>query len=568
MQNFCDIKQVVDLLNMQPSKTSQHELRFGKRGSLSVDLKNNVWFDHEHMVGGGILDLVVHHGSAHDKKSAAKFLSENGLIANTDGAPRAQAVLRSHIYRNERGEPIRKATKYQDGRWRQHGCFDGDWKPTVKGLPNIPYQLEELFSDHSDRLVFIFEGEKDVDRALAYDLLATCNAAGAGNWKPELNKHLMNRTVCIVPDNDTAGLDHADKVLGCLMADGIDAFIMTSHLPILPAKGDFSDWMDLQGDNINAFLELVQRDRASQKSPDQAYLEQFGIKPASALMDMEFGELKFCYPDIIPSEGLSLLAALPKTGKSWLALNFAKYMDTNGVSVHYLAAEDNERRLKSRVAAVFPDGVHHLTYHAVMSSQRPLPRGSEALQHIEKVARATGAKCIIVDTVQAILNPSVTNKNYDVTVEEYDALRKLAHKLGIAIIVVHHCKKTTDISSAPLEKVIGSVGITGTAETILVMEQLTGTQDCKLTVTGKDVEQTEKHLAWNGHGFDISDDVREAKLGATQKLVLELIREHPRCTQKYIVDTIGKDQGQVAKAINRLIELGLVVKKGVQLSAQ
>ena len=243
-------------------------------------------------------------------------------------------------------------------------------------------------------------------------------------------------------------------------------------------------------------------------------------------------------------------------------------MDTNGVPVHYLAAEDNERRLKSRVSAVFPDGVHHLTYHAVMSSERPLPRGSEALQHTEKVARPTGAKCIIVDTVQAILNPSVTNKNYDVTVEEYDALRKLAHKLGIAIIVVHHCKKTTDISSAPLEKVIGSIGITGTAETILVMEQLTGTQDCKLTVTGKDVEQAEKHLAWNGHGFDIRDDVREAKLGATQKLVLELIREYPRCTQKYIVDTIGKDQGQVAKAINRLIELGLIVKKGVQLSAQ
>ena len=61
---------------------------------------------------------------------------------------------------------------------------------------------------------------------------------------------------------------------------------------------------------------------------------------------------------------------------------FAKHMDTNAVSVHYLAAKDNERRLKSRVRAVFPNGVHHLTYHAVMSSQRPLPRGSEALRYI------------------------------------------------------------------------------------------------------------------------------------------------------------------------------------------
>ena len=41
-------------------------------------------------------------------------------------------------------------------------------------------------------------------------------------------------------------------------------------------------------------------------------------------------------------------------------------------------------------------------------------------------------KCVI-DTVQSILNPSANNKNYDQTVEEYDALRKLAHRLGIAI---------------------------------------------------------------------------------------------------------------------------------------
>ena len=43
--------------------------------------------------------------------------------------------------------------------------------------------------------------------------------------------------------------------------------------------------------------------------------------------------------------------------------------------------------------------------------------------------------------------------------------------------------------------------------------------------------------------------------------MLELIRERPHCTQKYIVDTIDKDQGQVARAIDWLIEAGLVIKK-------
>ena len=49
--------------------------------------------------------------------------------------------------------------------------------------------------------------------------------------------------------------------------------------------------------------------------------------------------------------------------------------------------------------------------------------------------------------------------------------------------------------------------------------------------------------------------------------VLELIREKPRCTQKYIVDTIGKDQGQVAKAIDRVVEISLVSKKNFTLPA-
>ena len=133
-----------------------------------------------------------------------------------------------------------------------------------------------------------------------------------------------------------------------------------------------------------------------------------------------------------------------------------------------------------------------------------------------------------------------------ITIKWYDALRKLAHRLDIAIIVVHHCKKSTDVASAPLEKVIGSIGITGTAETVMVMEQLPGSKDCKLHVTGKDVEQCEKHLAWNGHGFEINDDAIAAQLGSTQKLVLMLIQEAPRCTQKYVVEAIGKDQGQLS----------------------
>ena len=299
------------------------------------------------MVGGGILDLIVYCGEAKDRSGAIQFLKDKGFIAKVDKETKTTPVLRSHIYRFENGEPNRKTTKYIDGSWRQFGWFDGEWRPTVQELQNIPYQLEALHTDKSDRLIFIFEGEKDVDRAIQNGLLATCNAGGAGNWKPELNSYLIDRSVCIVPDNDTAGLNHADKVFKSLSGDKIEAFIMTSHLSELSEKGDFSNWMEVNANNVDQFLKLVELDKANQPSVDELYLQQYGIKNANALLEMQFQPLKFHCDGIIPAVGLTLLAALPKTGKSWLALNFSKSMDEEGVPVHYLAAEDNERRLKS-----------------------------------------------------------------------------------------------------------------------------------------------------------------------------------------------------------------------------
>jgi hypothetical protein len=564
----CNIKQIIEILGLEPTTHKRNELRFGSKGSLSVKLNENVWFDHETQESGGMLDFIVYQGKAHDRSSAMKWLEENNLKDPIKMTNVRKKIIRHHTYQDENGTPLKKAVKYEDGSWKQYGWKDGHWKPGTKGIPNVPYHLEELHEDASERVLYILEGEKDVDRARALGLLATCNAGGAKNWSQELNAFVRDREICIVPDNDTAGLSHAQKLYDCLKLDDIAATIITSHLEQLNDKEDFSDWMDKNNNDVDAFIELVEADIKNQPTPEQAYLDKFGIKPANALFNMHFDPLNFFYDGLIPSVGLTLIAALPKTGKSWFVLNLAKHMDGNGEPVHYLAAEDNERRLKDRIEKVFRDGVRHLTYHAVMSSETPLPRGEGALFHIEQIVKGTGAKCVIIDTVQSILNPSANNKNYDQTVEEYDALRKLAHKFGIAIIVVHHCKKSSDVATAPLEKVIGSIGITGTAETILVMEQQTGTKDCKLYVTGKDVEQCEKYLTWNGHGFKIDDDVRLAQLGSFQQLILMQIKETPRCTQKSIVDRTGKDQSQVSKAIDKLVEVGLVVKKEGRLIAQ
>ena len=51
-----------DLLDAERGLPREHgcELRYGRRGSMSVDLDRGAWFDHEAGVGGGVIALVEH----------------------------------------------------------------------------------------------------------------------------------------------------------------------------------------------------------------------------------------------------------------------------------------------------------------------------------------------------------------------------------------------------------------------------------------------------------------------------------------------------------------------------
>ena len=84
---------------------------------------------------------------------------------------------------------------------------------------------------------------------------------------------------------------------------------------------------------------------------------------------------------------------------------------------------------------------------------------------------------------------------------------------------------------------MGSQGIAGTAETILVLEQKKpALKMLSFIMTGKEVEQREIAYNWNSPGFIGCGDARFAGLGSFQKAVFNYIKEHPRCTQATVAD--------------------------------
>jgi archaellum biogenesis ATPase FlaH/5S rRNA maturation endonuclease (ribonuclease M5) len=555
----CKITKVAELLGLKAQSKSADEWRFGNKGSLCLDLNKDCFYDHEHGKGGGVLDLIQHLGHASSIQEAVQFLKDKGLLIDKTGEVSIpKKKLREHIYADEFGQKIRKSVKYNDGSWKQFKWSGQNWAPGVRGVQNPPYGLDRLLNEPADNLCFIFEGEKDVERAWAAGLSATCNSGGASNWKNEHSEWLKKRRICIVPDNDEAGRKHAKSVERSLKQLGIECFILWECCSTLPEKGDFSDWMELNNNDVDRFLALATEASKKPQKNETQFLNKFNIIDAAALASLQLPPLEFLCDKILPSTGLAMLAGPPKAGKSWQVLCMAKDILQAGKSVFYIAAEDNNRRLQERIKKVFMTPPKGLQCHVGLSQDEAIPRGEKALVYLEEINAHFKPSCIIIDTVECVLNPSQNNKNYDVSVSEYAAIRKLASEQKIAILVVHHTKKKTEVSQSPLEQILGSTGITATVETILVMENVVGKKDRKLHVNGKDVDQNEFYLAWNGAGFRFCEDAEVASLGPAQFEVLELIKKNPRVPQAKIVSLTGKDQGQISKILNGLQERNLV----------
>ena len=267
MKSPCSIELVAQKMGLTPTNKNKNEWRYRNKGSLVLNLDEDTFYDFEAGIGGGVYQFVVHNGYASNERDAAQYLRASDLIYDgATGANGTNTELRHHIYVDENGKWLRKATKFTDGQWLQFRWEGGTWKPKVKGVRNVPFGLDRLHDDNKDGLCFVFEGEKDVERAWNNCGAATCNVGGAGQWTDDLNQYLAGRTICIVPDNDDAGSKHAKKVQASLRSSGIDCFILWDYKDGLDEKGDFSDWMDVNNDDSDKFRNLAE---SAAKTPRQ-----------------------------------------------------------------------------------------------------------------------------------------------------------------------------------------------------------------------------------------------------------------------------------------------------------
>jgi len=107
----------------------------------------------------------------------------------------------------------------------------------------------------NNETIFIVEGEKDCDTLENAEYLGVTNPDGAGKWRPRDSQHLKNANIIILPDNDSPGEEHAQKVAQSLY--GTAKSIKKINLPRLEKKEDVSDWFALRGGSKSELESLI-----------------------------------------------------------------------------------------------------------------------------------------------------------------------------------------------------------------------------------------------------------------------------------------------------------------------
>jgi hypothetical protein len=130
----------------------------------------------------------------------------------------AREIVATYDYTDPSGAISYQVVRFHPKNFRQRKPDGaGGWTWKLDGVAPLLYRLPEVLGAvAAEDVVWICEGEKDVDAMRAAGHVATCNSGGAGKWPASGTRHLTGADVVIVRDKDEPGTEHARKVFAAL----------------------------------------------------------------------------------------------------------------------------------------------------------------------------------------------------------------------------------------------------------------------------------------------------------------------------------------------------------------
>jgi hypothetical protein len=495
-----------------------------------------------------------------------------------------------------------------------------NWRWAAPPAPRPLYGLDLLAKRGPNAPVLLVEGEKAAKHARAFmkayvvmTSMGGAKAAAYTDWTV-----LKGRKVAIWPDADDAGRSYAEDVAAALAHAGAAEVRVVKLDRRFKDGWDLGDWGDTtRAQPVHSVSELhrlldnapivvskqgdaaplgpraaspalktkeqpqAKEERNEERAGEAARGPRNAAPPADpspasragisgeALQRKTFAPIKWIVPDTIV-EGLTLVAGKPKLGKSWLALNLGLAVAAGGRAlsaatcepgdVLALSLEDNERRLQSRVQQMLGDAPWpaRITFHTEW------PRLDEGgLSEIDAwVQTAKLPKLIIVDVWAKVRGrPDGKKTLYTDDFEQLAVLQRLASKHRLGIIVMHHASKRENPDD-PFDLVSGTTGLTGAADSILILRKEAAQADAVLYGRGRDLPVFEKALRFDGTRglWAVLGDADEYRSTAFEtKILKELERADEPLSPKDIAAILEGKESTAKGTLYRMAKAGKIV---------
>ena len=219
---------------------------------------------------------------------------------------------------------------------------------------------------------------------------------------------------------------------------------------------------------------------------------------AGALLATPIPPVKWIIPGLLPA-GLAIFAGPSKAGKSWLTLWLCLQI-SQGKSVWgreieprtvlYFSLEDTLGRLQERLYQLV-DAEEDPERLILQTESHGIGQGLEE-QIVSFIHTYPDISLIVIDTLQKVRKGDQNGSMYANDYRDIGALKELADKYGICILLVHHLRKQS--SSDPYDQISGSTGIMGVADTTWLMHRQRMSKTATIRVIGRDMDEKMLHI--------------------------------------------------------------------------
>lgn len=299
-----------------------------------------------------------------------------------------------------------------------HGTGDGGHKGCLYNAQNL--------NNIEGKVVYIVEGEKDVDTLTGLNFIAT-TSGGASGW-PDKNNHLFSGChVRIIPDNDDPGREYAKKI-----RESLDGIASSVRIMFVPDKyKDISDWVH----------------DGAKPSDIEGLFNKHNFKTISFsnLLKLDL-KTNWIIKDYIEEHGMVQIFGASGSGKSFFALDIA-YCAASGTSffgkftkkcnVLYIAGE-GFNGLKKRAMALQNKYNADIECLEFSMQAAELMSESSCIDVADRIKNNDGGfDLIFIDTLNRNMGAGDENSTKDMTLF-ISNIDKYIRSLGCAVVIVHH----------------------------------------------------------------------------------------------------------------------------------